>query len=209
MDEPGFLIDRHAAVRTQMFILTAVGINFGCQHAGIFRGSLAFRRAENRCTGTVTEQNAGIAIRPVGNFRKRFGTDHQRGFNLSQPNHIIGDLGGIDKSGTSRVDIHCRRSGFQPQFLGQLGGGGRKSVVTGNGGNDDKINFFVTDSRVLNRHQSSIIRQITGCFTGSGNMAAANTGTGADPFVVGIHHLRQIIIRKHFGRKLISRAKQL
>ena len=92
VDKTGFLVQRNAAVRTKMVVLAAVGINFGGKNPGIAAVTGSFRRAENCRAGTVAEQHAGIAVGPVGNFGKRFGTDYKRGFDLPQADHVIGDL---------------------------------------------------------------------------------------------------------------------
>ena len=196
----------HTTLAVQVVVLGAVRKDFCTQDAAVRSVSFTLIGADNNGSGAISEQNAGIAIRPVGNAGQGFGTNNQSRFSLSQTQHIVCHGQRIDKSRASCGKVKSGHTMTAAELGGNFGGNGRKRIVRRYGADDNQVKLFGTDAGVFQRHFGSVKRQIGSQFSVSGNMTGFNTGTFGNPLIAGFYDFRHIVIGQYLGRLIMAVA---
>ena len=106
---------------------------------------IPFRSLDNRGTGTVAEQDAGVAVGPVDDPRQDLGADYEHLLCITGANIFVCNGKAVDKTGTGRGKVKCGCVD-RPEFVLHDAGGCRKGKIGGNGSENDQIEFFGLDA---------------------------------------------------------------
>lgn len=163
----------------------------------------SFCRPDHCRSCAVTEQNTGAPIRPIHHGRERLGSNYQNCLIKSCRNVGLCALVCKDKSRTGCLHIISRRVHRLDFFL-DLTGHARKNYVRRRRCNKNQIDLFRRDPCIfqcsfcrLSRHKR--------CGLMLCNVAVSYTGPFANPLVICLNHLRQVIIAQNFRRDIRSR----
>ena len=97
----------------------------------------------------------------------------------------------VDEPGAYGADVERRCSG-QAETVGHEGGGRRAGTVRGRGGDDDGVHGVHT--RGPQGSPACLRGQVGGGLAGFGEVAAADSGTGADPGVGGVEPFGELLV---------------
>ena len=111
-------------------------------------GRSAGRGIQDHRSGSVAKQNAGAAVLPVEDPRKRLGSDHQRRARLAQPQRVVGDREREDEPRAHRLHIEGGAAGHAKPRL-QLDRGRREGFVGSCGRQHDQIEVAAADAGAL------------------------------------------------------------
>ena len=148
--------------------------------------------------GAVAEQDAGVAVGPVGEARQHFGADHQRPPREPAEHHALGDRQAVDVAGTGGRDVEGHRID-RPDFLLNQAGRRRTADEIGSGRReDDQVDRRRIGARALQGLARGGRAQVGSGLAGCGNMAPADARVRADPLVGRVHmHLTgQLVVRQ-------------
>src|ERR1700746_1938295 len=95
-------------------------------------------RPQHDGTGAVAEQDAGATVLPIEDARERLRSDDEGGSRLAEANRVVGDREREYKPRTNRLDIKGRPVAHAEAGL-HLCRRGRKRVVRGRGGKNEKV----------------------------------------------------------------------
>jgi len=172
--------------------IAAIGVKIAGDHAvgTVFLGILQ----QNR-TGAVAEKHAGVAVRPVGDAGKLLRTADQNVFVLLRVRFHQGirHFERVEQSGAGGFKVEAERA-FRTEPVLQNAPGARKHKVGSDRSDDDRIDFFSGNAGRVERLAARFVGQVAGRLLGRGNPALFDSGTGANPLVIGLDHLFEIRI---------------
>lgn len=179
--------------------LIAVGAHVGGEDAAfVFAGG-----AEEGGSGTVAKEDAGGAVLPVSESGEFFGSDDEGVFESTTFDEAFGDLHGVEEAGAGGGDV--KGDGvFGAEVLLNVAGGGGGEGIGGDGGDDDEVDFFGLGTGLIEGFLGGFGTHVGGEFVLGGDAAFFNAGAGDDPFVGGLDHFGEVIVRENFFRKIAS-----
>ena len=190
---------RHADRIEQQFLVRAVGMQVRGQDARLAR------RLQHDRAGTVTEQHAGAAVGPVEHARQRFGADHQRTFRGPRTHELVGGRQRENETRTSGIDVECGAAVRADAMLHQAGGA-RKNDVRRGRADDQQVDVAGLHACGFHRTLGRLHREIAGGLPFLGDMALADAGALADPFVGSVDDLFQIGVGDDVVRQVTAGA---
>ncbi len=177
----------------------------GRENTAVGRSALPLAGAQHDCAGAVAEQHAGAAIVPVEDAREGLGADHQHRVRLAAAQEVVGGRQRIDEAGADGLDIE-RSAAMDAQIVLHPGGGGGKCLVGRGGGQHDQVDGAGGDSGLGQRRVGSLGGEIGRQLAVGRDIALADAGALADPFVGSIEALRQFGVGQHLGRQIAAAA---
>ena len=160
------------------------------QMAGVQRIFLVF---DERSSCAVTEEDAGGTVIVVGDLGQALICHHQgiaHGGVCFQK--TVRRVHSIDKAGTSGIHVKAGSIGCAGLPLDDAGHR-RRAVLRRNGSVDQQTDLQRINACRLDGTLGSLCAHIPGGFS-VGDVACADTGSGSDPFVVGLDDLCHIFI---------------
>ena len=178
----------HVAGYAQESDMFTVCVYVGSQNAG------RIRSLQHHGTGAVAKQHAGGAVVEIEQTGEHLGTHDQGPLGITGADHGVSHAQGVYKTGTDRLHIKRRCTGYAAgfraelrQFVLQYAGGGRKDHVRRGSRHNQQINILRSELGRRQRLFASFKGQIAAIDTGSHEMAGTDTGALDDPVVRGLH----------------------
>ena len=183
----------HSTWHRQDIAVAAVGVQMRRQYPG------GVRRCEHHRAGTITKEDACSPIVPVEYPRIDFGTDHQRIPDRAALDHQICHRQRVDESAANRLNVE-RRAAACAQLGLQNARRRGKDHVRRCGRDDDQIEVGGCNTSNCQGLARRCQRQIAGLLVRRRNVALANAGARAHPFVAGIDPARELGVGNELRR---------
>lgn len=207
------------AVCTGFVYALAVADNFikvGQARRALVIGAETFSRIldwEDRSTcvlfgdgaGAVTKKNAGRAVLPIQDPRKRFGPDDQRPSGLPNLDKIVRHRQRVNETGTDRLHIESGRVG-RPQLVLHPRSRSRKGLVRGARRHHDQVNLEWGQSCRIKCPNCRADRHVRRKLAGRGDMPGTNPGPLGDPFIGSVEPARQLVVGHNLFRQVGATA---
>mmetsp|Transcript_10937 Transcript_10937/g.44067 ORF Transcript_10937/g.44067 Transcript_10937/m.44067 type:complete len:290 (+) Transcript_10937:593-1462(+) len=167
----------------------AVGVHVEPEQAAIGR---VRRRRQHHSAAPVSEEDARPAVAPVDVSGQDVGSDDQHVFVLAAADEVnaVDDAddeaaargGEVDGQGVRRADGGLHRAR------------GAEEVVGGGGGEEDEVEIFRGDARRRERLLGRLRGEGGEGFVAGDDVPLADAGARADPLVVGVDELGEVVV---------------
>jgi len=151
-------------------------------------------RLEQRGSCGIAEQHAGVAILVIDDGAHDIGSDHQDLVVSARLDHLGPRGEGKDKGRTSRGQVKAPGPGSADLLLHQTGGR-REEHVGSDGSHDDGVDVFGRGPRPLETFPGGPHSHKGAAQARFQDPSFADSRTGHDPLVGGIHHLFKFPVR--------------
>ncbi len=162
-------------------------------------------RLQNHGARAVAEQHCRRAILPVRQARQRLRTDDEHVLAPTGTNVPVRKVETVDEAAACRLDIECAAAADAEAPLHDAGRS-REDFVRGRRGNDDQVDIFRGKASHIDRFPGSGEREIRCRLIVGGYVPPLDPCALLDPFVRGIHHLREVMIRHDFFGQIATGA---
>src|SRR3990167_2480583 len=174
------------------------------QHAAAVR--LFFvHRFDDEGAGAVAEKDAGRAIAPVENARKCFRADHQCAFVLPARDEFLRGCDRVNETGADRLDVEGRSRG-RADFRLHDRRRRREGEIGRRRRDDDQVEIVRRSAGRRQRRFRRLRRKVGRTLIIRGDVALADAGALANPFVACVDDRRKIVIGHHVRRQIRSAA---
>ena len=155
--------------------------------------------------GAVAEEDAGVAIRPIGDRGQLFRADHEHRVVGVRGDELLRDFDREKETGAGGGDVETGGFGRADLGLNETGGRGKDHVRRGRR-DENQIDFISFDPGLFHRGERSLGAHVAGVFVLGRDAAFLDPGAGGDPLVVGLDDLREIGVRQDFFRHVTAGA---
>ena len=155
--------------------------------------SLAFRRLEHQCAGTIAEENAGRAVGPVEDAREGLGADDQHALGHAAADIEISGCHGIDEARTDGLDIEGEAVMHAETVLDVDGRRG-EGVVGRRGRADDQVDIGSRQTCAIERFLGGRCTKRCRRLALAGDVALLDAGTLNNPLVGGFNQAFEVAI---------------
>ena len=156
----------------------------------------------------VPKEDTGAPVIPVHHAAEYLGSHHQAVFSGGGIEQALHGVQGKEESGAGGVQVKADDVVGQPQLPLKGAGSGGHDGIRADGGHDAGPDFLRGHPRFVQRLPGGGGAQAVVAL-GLTVVPPADAGTAADPRVVGIHDLGQIIIGHYMGRDTPAHAFDL
>ena len=186
------VIARAGRVDPELFGVRAVGVEIEGEDAL----AVVVGRAEHHGAGAVGEDDGGVATggRDIHAGGLDLGADDEDVAELARPDPGVRDRERVDEPAALGADVD-RGDGADAEPALQEDAVAGREVVGGRGGVDDGVEVAGAEARHLERPFGGAEREVGAGLALAHPVPLLDAGAGADPFVAGVHDLRQVVIR--------------
>lgn len=160
---------------------------------------------QDRSAGTIAEEHAGVAIRPIDDARKLFGSDDKDSVVGIGGNKLLRNFDSVEKSGASGAHVETRCIDCTDLSLHETRRAREKHVRRDRGDNDE-INVLGSDPGVRDGCFGGFRREIARGLIIRGDSAFVDAGARNDPFGSRLYGFLQFGVGEHFFRDVTPRA---
>ncbi len=157
-------------------------------------------RLNDRGAGSVAEQNARRAVRPVSNCAHFLGADDKDLARGAGANVLPSDVQSVEKATARRKNVEGRGVGKSELLLHQARRG-RKRRIARDRRDHQEVDFARFGPGRGQRPPTGLRRHVGSPDVISGYAPTANSSPGVNPLVRRIDHLREVVVGKRFLRK--------
>ncbi len=149
----------------------------------------------------VAKEHTGGPILIVQNGRHRVAADHQHFLVRARTNELRAHGQRVSKSGARRGQVKTPRFFRADTFLHQAGGGGKKHV-RGDAGEHNEFDLRGIRPGLRQHRLCSFRGHVRGGRAIFHDVAFADAGARADPFVIRFNDFLQVRVGHHLGRNV-------
>src|SRR5262249_18736383 len=176
------------------------------QDSAVRRGASLRHRIEHDRARSISKQDAGAAIAPVQQARKRFCPDDKGPLEGSGLKKSVGGRECENEAGTYRLEVERRPVGDAKAGLDR-DRGSRESVVGGRSGEHDEVDRLWIDITGRKRRARGGERKVRCELAWRRNPTLANSGALGDPLVGSVNLARQLVVGQNAAGQVTPAAK--